>query len=84
MLGAIIGDIAANQWQINKERFYKELITDEARPSLFGEAVLKLSGPVLNDEEIKSHVFDLIPYNQMQVIGVIIAGAVGIGVSFAF
>ena len=77
MLGAIIGDIAANQWQINKERFYKELITDEAKPSLFGEAVLKLSGPVLNDEEIKSHVFDLIPYNQMQVIGVIIAGIQG-------
>jgi len=77
MLGAIIGDIAANQWQIDKEKFYRELITNEARPSLYGEVVLKLSGPVLREEDINSHIFDLIPYQQMKVIGVIIAGIQG-------
>jgi len=57
MLGAIIGDLAASQWQLDKNAFYKFLVTDEAKATEYGVEVMFLTPDIVNKKPIDEHFF---------------------------
>lgn len=53
MLGAIIGDLAASQWQLDKNDFYKYLITDKVqKPTEYGIEVLYMARYIVEKNPI--------------------------------
>lgn len=53
MLGAIIGDLAADTWQRHKVHFFRQLIDEQARPSIYGTTALKMAQPVVEEGSIE-------------------------------
>lgn len=52
MLGALIGDLAADTWQRDKAAMYRQLIDGNALPSAYGVAVMKASRIIFEKKEI--------------------------------
>lgn len=53
MLGAIIGDLAASQWQLDTNDFYKYLITDKVlKPTEYGVEVMYLAKDIVEKKPI--------------------------------
>ncbi len=47
MLGAVIGDLAIATWETDQDKFYSMLVSETARPSMLGRAVLNAANASL-------------------------------------
>lgn len=54
MLGAIIGDMAADLWQRDKTKFYRQLIDEKISLSEYGKAVVIFAPKGMQCESINN------------------------------
>lgn len=55
MLGAIIGDLAAWTWEHDRECFYRQLVSPDAKLSGYGLLALSIWKPIIEEDAIVKH-----------------------------